>query len=192
MYILLTLYLWSFGCTAMAVSPNIVSTRVVATISFSSAIYKNIKYMINTILCSISNFHIGKLEMKNQPKILTYFNKEISDGWIKILIWEFYYNNKKNYLNLPQGKQNAPILQTLFYFHNLGQVAVFFQVIPFCQPKIWEFCQLIMGVLFKINNIALIPFVAITLFISTLCHNSFMFPYTLQILLLDLYEVNSI
>lgn len=38
MYILLTLYLWSFGCTAMAVSPNIVSTRVVATISFSSAI----------------------------------------------------------------------------------------------------------------------------------------------------------
>ena len=43
---------------------------------------------------------------------------------------------KKNYLNLPQGKQNAPILQTLFYFHNLGQVAVFFLVIPFCQPKI--------------------------------------------------------
>ena len=70
---------------------------------------------------------------------------------------------KKNYLNLPQGKQNAPILQTLFCFHNLGQVAVFFQVIPFCQPKIWEFCQLIMGVLFKIDNIALIPFVAITL-----------------------------
>lgn len=50
---------------------------------------------------------------------------------------------KKNYLNLPQGKQNVPTLQTLFYFHNLGQVAVFFQVIPFCQPKILEFCQLI-------------------------------------------------
>ena len=148
--------------------------------------------MINTIPCSISDFHTGKLEMKNQPKILTYFNKETSDGWIKILIWEFYYNNKKNYLNLPQGKQNAPILQTLFYFHNLGQVAVFFQVIPFCQPKIWEFCQLIMGVSFKIDNIALIPFVAITLLISTLCHNSSMFPYTLHILLLDLYEVNSI
>ena len=49
-----------------------------------------------------------------------------------------------------------------------------------------------MGVLFKINNIALIPFVAITLLISILCHNSSMFPYTLQILLLDLYEVNSI
>ena len=49
-----------------------------------------------------------------------------------------------------------------------------------------------MGVLFKIHNIALIPFVAITLLISTLFHNSSMFPYTLQILLLDLYEVNSI
>ena len=152
--------------------------------------------MINTIPCSISVFHTGKLEMKNQPKILTFFNIETSYGWIKIPIWEFYNNNNNNnnkkYLNLPQGKQNAPILQTLFYFHNLGQVAVFFQVIPFCQPKIWEFCQLIMGVLFKIDNIALIPFVAITLLISTLCHNSSMFPYTLQILLLDLYEVNSI
>lgn len=150
--------------------------------------------MINTIPCSISDFHTGKLEMKNQPKILTYFNIETSYGWIKIPIWEFYNNNNNNkkYLNLPQGKQNAPILQTLFYFHNLGQVAVFFQVIPFCQPKIWEFCQLIMGVLFKIDNIALVPFVAITLLISTLCHNSSMFPYTLQILLLDLYEVNSI
>ena len=151
--------------------------------------------MINTIPCSISDFHAGKLEMKNQPKILTYFNIETSYGWIKIPIWEFYNNNNNNnkkYLNLPQGKQNAPILQTLFYFHNLGQVAVFFQVIPFCQPKIWEFCQLIMGVLFKIDNIALVPFVAITLLISTLCHNSSMFPYTLQILLLDLYEVNSI
>ena len=152
--------------------------------------------MINTIPCSISVFHTGKLEMKNQPKILTYFNIGTSYGWIKIPIWEFYNNNNNNnnkkYLNLPQGKQNAPILQTLFYFHNLGQVAVFFQVIPFCQPKIWEFCQLIMGVLFKIDNIALIPFVAITLLISTLCHNSSMFPYTLQILLLDLYEVNSI
>ena len=152
--------------------------------------------MINTIPCSISVFHTEKLEMKNQPKILTYFNIGTSYGWIKIPIWEFYNNNNNNnnkkYLNLPQGKQNAPILQTLFYFHNLGQVAVFFQVIPFCQPKIWEFCQLIMGVLFKIDNIALIPFVAITLLISTLCHNSSMFPYTLQILLLDLYEVNSI
>ena len=150
--------------------------------------------MINTIPCSISDFHTGKLEMKNQPKILTYFNIETSYGWIKIPIWEFYNNNNNNnkYLNLPQGKQNAPILQTLFYFHNLGQVAVFFQVIPFCQPKIWEFCQLIMGVLFKIDNIALIPFVAITLLISTLCHDSSMFPYTLQILLLDLYKVNSI
>ena len=150
--------------------------------------------MINTIPCSISDFHTAKLEMKNQPKILTYFNIETSYGWIKIPIWEFYNNNNNNnkeYLNLPQGKQNAPILQTLFYFHNLGQVAVFFQVIPFCQPKIWEFCQLIMGVLFKIDNIALIPFVAITLLISTLCHNSSMFPYTLQILLLDLYEVNN-
>ena len=131
--------------------------------------------MINTIPCSISVFHTGKLEMKNQPKILTYFNIETSYGWIKIPIWEFYNNNNNNnnkkYLNLPQGKQNAPILQTLFCFHNLGQVAVFFQVIPFCQPKIWEFCQLIMGVLFN---------------------NSSMFPYTLQILLLDLYEVNSI
>ena len=152
--------------------------------------------MINTIPCSISVFHTEKLEMKNQPKILTYFNIGTSYGWIKIPIWEFYNNNNNNnnkkYLNLPQGKQNAPILQTLFYFHNLGQVAVFFQVIPFCQPKIWEFCQLIMGVLFKIDNIALVPFVAITLLISTLCHNSSMFPYTLQILLLDLYEVNSI
>ena len=152
--------------------------------------------MINTIPCSISVFHTGKLEMKNQPNILTFFNIETSYGWIKIPIWEFYNNNNNNnnkkYLNLPQGKQNAPILQTLFYFHNLGQVAVFFQVIPFCQPKIWEFCQLIMGVLFKIDNIALVPFVAITLLISTLCHNSSMFPYTLQILLLDLYEVNSI
>ena len=153
--------------------------------------------MINTIPCSISDFHTGKLEMKNKPKIFTYFNIETSYGWIKIPIWEFYNNNNNNnnnnkYLNLPQGKQNAPILQTLFYYHNLGQVAVFFQVIPFCQPKIWEFCQLIMGVLFKIDNIALIPFVAITLLISTLCHNSSMFPYTLQILLLDLYEVNSI
>ena len=152
--------------------------------------------MINTIPCSISDFHTGKLEMKNQPKILTYFNIETSYGWIKIPIWEFYNNNNNNnnkkYLNLPQGKQNAPILQTLFYFHNLGQVAVFFQVILFCQPKIWEFCQLIMGVLFKIDNIALIPFVAITLLISTLCHDSSMFPYTLQILLLDLYKVNSI
>ena len=126
--------------------------------------------MINTIPCSISVFHTGKLEMKNQPKILTYFNIETSYRWIKIPIWEFYNNNNNNnnnnnkkYLNLPQGKQNAPILQTLFYFHNQGQVAVFFQVIPFCQPKIWEFCQLIMGVLFKIDNIALIPFVAITL-----------------------------
>ena len=149
--------------------------------------------MINTIPCSISDFHTGKLEMKTQPKILTYFNIETSYGWIKIPIWEFYNNNNNNkYLNLPQGKQNAPILQTLFYFHNLGQVAVFFQVIPFCQPEIWEFCQLIMGVLFKIDNIALIPFLAITLLISTLCHKSSMFPYTLQILLLDLYEVNSI
>ena len=49
-----------------------------------------------------------------------------------------------------------------------------------------------MGVSFKIDNIALITFVAITLLISTLCHNSSMFPYTLHILLLDLYEVNSI
>ena len=29
--------------------------------------------MINTIPCSISDLHTGKLEMKNQPKILTYF-----------------------------------------------------------------------------------------------------------------------
>ena len=52
--------------------------------------------MINTIPCSISDFHTGKLEMKNQPKILTYFNIETSYGWIKIPIWEFYNNNNNN------------------------------------------------------------------------------------------------